>query len=74
MKGPGDVLDTTLTRGDDTPWRRVHAMRVEAALDTPGALSNSAPQVFQTARSDFCPGSAWWARRYPVNRARARWC
>lgn len=55
VKGPGYVLDTAVTIGDDTPWRQVHAMLVEAALNTPGVLADPAPQVFQTALSDFYP-------------------
>ena len=55
VKGPGDVLDTTVTIGYDRPWRQVHAMLVEAALNTPGVLADPAPQGFQTALSDFYP-------------------
>ncbi len=55
VKGPGFVLDTTVTIGYDTPWRQVHALLVEAALRTPGVLATPAPQVFQTALSDFYP-------------------
>jgi small-conductance mechanosensitive channel len=53
VKGTGYVLDTAVTIGYDTPWRQVHAMLVEAAGRTPGVLSVPAPQVFQTALSDF---------------------
>jgi small-conductance mechanosensitive channel len=53
VKGTGYVLDTTVTIGYDTPWRQVHAMLVVAAARTPGVLSVPAPQVFQTALSDF---------------------
>lgn len=55
VKGPGFVLDTTVTIGYDTPWRQVHALLVEAALRTSGVLATPAPQVFQTALSDFYP-------------------
>ncbi len=55
VNGPGFVLDTTVTIGYDTPWRQVHALLVEAALRTPGVLATPAPQVFQTALSDFYP-------------------
>jgi len=54
-KGAGFVLDTTVTIGYDTPWRQVHAMLVDAALQTPGVLADPAPQVFQTALSDWYP-------------------
>ncbi len=53
--GAGFVLDTTVTIGYDTPWRQVSAMLVEAALRTPGVLTEPAPQAFQTALSDFYP-------------------
>lgn len=55
VKGPGFVVDTTVTIGYDTPWRQVHTMLVEAAARTPGVLTDPAPQVFQTALSDFYP-------------------
>lgn len=49
------VLDTTVTIGYDTPWRQVEAMLLEAAVRTPGVLTEPAPQVFQLALSDFYP-------------------
>lgn len=55
VKGEGFVLDTTVTIGYDTPWRQVHAMLGEAARRTPGVLAAPAPQVFQTALSDWYP-------------------
>lgn len=55
VKGEGFVLDTTVTIGYDTPWRQVHAMLGEAARRTPGVLAEPAPQVFQTALSDWYP-------------------
>ncbi len=55
VKGDGYVVDTVVTIGYDTPWRQVHAMLIEAALRTPGVLSDPAPKVFQTALSDFYP-------------------
>jgi small-conductance mechanosensitive channel len=55
VQGPGFVLDTTVTIGYDTPWRQVHALLVEAAKRTPGVLQEPAPQVFQTALSDWYP-------------------
>lgn len=55
VKGPGYVLDTTVTIGYDTPWRQVQAMLTEAARKTPGVLADPPPQVFQTALSDFYP-------------------
>lgn len=55
VKGPGYILDTTVTIGYDTPWRQVHAMLIEAAGRTPGVQSEPAPRVFQTALSDYYP-------------------
>lgn len=55
VKGTGFVLDTTVTIGYDTPWRQVHGLLIEAARRTPGVLHDPAPQVFQTALSDWYP-------------------
>jgi small-conductance mechanosensitive channel len=55
VKGPGFVLDTTVTIGYDTPWRQVHAMLELAARRTEGVLADPAPLVFQTALSDWYP-------------------
>ena len=55
VKGHGFVLDTTVTIGYDTPWRQVYALLEEAARRTPGVLVDPAPQVFQTALSDWYP-------------------
>lgn len=55
VQGPGYVVDTVVTIGYDTPWRQVEAMLLEAAQRTPGVLRTPAPQVFQTALSDFYP-------------------
>jgi len=52
-RGPGFIVDATVTIGYDTPWRQVHAMLIEAARRTGGVLAEPAPQVFQTALSDF---------------------
>ncbi len=55
VQGQGYVVDTTVTIGYDTPWRQVEAMLLEAARRTAGILEQPAPQVFQTALSDFYP-------------------
>jgi len=55
VQGAGYVVDTTVTIGYDTPWRQVHAMLIDAALRTEGILTQPAPQVFQTALSDWYP-------------------
>jgi small-conductance mechanosensitive channel len=51
--GPGLVLHTTVTIGYDAPWRRVHALLIEAARATPGVLPEPAPFVLQTSLNDF---------------------
>jgi len=55
VKGRGYSLDTQVTIGYDTPWRQVHALLIEAARRTTGVLVEPAPQVFQTALSDWYP-------------------
>ncbi|MEE6441661.1 MULTISPECIES: mechanosensitive ion channel family protein [Pseudomonas] len=55
VEGPGYVVDTVVTIGYDIPWRQVEAMLLEAARRTEGVLQTPAPQVFQTALSDFYP-------------------
>ncbi|MCP8466350.1 mechanosensitive ion channel family protein [Pseudomonas sp. ZM23] len=55
VQGKGYVVDTVVTIGYDTPWRQVEAMLIEAARRTEGILEAPAPQVFQTALSDFYP-------------------
>lgn len=55
VPGAALVLDTTVTIGYETPWRQVHAMLIEAARRTEGVLTNSEPQVFQTALNDWYP-------------------
>jgi small-conductance mechanosensitive channel len=53
VKGPGFVLDSTVTIGYDTPWRQVEAMLLEAARRTEGVLGDPPSRVHQTALSDF---------------------
>jgi small-conductance mechanosensitive channel len=49
----GLILHTSVTIGYDAPWRKVHGLLIEAALDTPGILREPAPFVWQTALNDF---------------------
>jgi small-conductance mechanosensitive channel len=51
--GPGFMLRTKVTIGYDTPWRQVQGLLIEAARRTPGVAPAPAPEVFQTALSDF---------------------
>ncbi len=52
-EGHGFMLRTKVTIGYDAPWRQVQGMLLEAARRTPGVGLEPAPQVFQTALSDF---------------------
>jgi len=51
--GHGFMLRTQVTIGYDAPWRQVQGLLIEAARRTAGVASEPAPQVFQTALSDF---------------------
>ncbi len=53
VKGPGFVLDTTVTIGYDAPWRQVEAMLLEAARRTEGVVGEPPSRVHQIALSDF---------------------
>jgi small-conductance mechanosensitive channel len=49
----GTLITTKVTIGYDTPWRQVHALLVDAALETAGVRNEPAPYVYQRALSDF---------------------
>jgi small-conductance mechanosensitive channel len=49
----GLILHTSVTIGYDAPWRTVHDLLIEAALETPGVLGEPRPFVWQTALNDF---------------------
>jgi small-conductance mechanosensitive channel len=49
----GLILHTEVTIGYSSPWRTVHALLIDAALRTPGILSEPAPFVLQRTLSDF---------------------
>ena len=49
----GLILHTTVTIGYDVPWRKVHALLIEAATATEGLLADPAPFVLQTSLDDF---------------------
>lgn len=49
----GLLLNTTITLGYDVPWRKVHRILVEAALDTEGINQEPEPFVLQTSLGDF---------------------
>ena len=47
------ILHTTVTLGNDVPWREVHQVLIEAAHSSPSILAEPAPFVLQTALGDF---------------------
>jgi small-conductance mechanosensitive channel len=49
----GLILHTSVTIGYDAPWRKIHELLIEAALDTAGVLHEPRPFVWQTALNDF---------------------
>lgn len=55
VRGPGFIVETTVTIGYDTPWRQVEAMLVEAAASTPGIRPEPAPRVLQMELADHYP-------------------
>ena len=52
-KGRGLILHTAVTIGYDAPWRQIHDLLTEAALNTAGVLAEPRPFVWQTALNDF---------------------
>jgi small-conductance mechanosensitive channel len=49
----GLIIHTTVTIGYDAPWRTVHRLLTEAALNTEGVMKDPAPFVLQTSLDDF---------------------
>ena len=49
----GTLVSTRVTIGYDAPWRKVHALLLEAAGSTTGLRAAPAPYVLQRALSDF---------------------
>jgi small-conductance mechanosensitive channel len=49
----GVIFHTTVTIGYDAPWRHVHQLLLDAALDTKDVLHQPAPFVLQNALNDF---------------------
>lgn len=52
-KEKGLILHTTVTIGYDVPWRKVHELLTQAALETVEVLENPKPYVLQTSLDDF---------------------
>ncbi len=51
----GLIIHSEVTIGYDAPWRKVHQLLIDAALDTPGVLQDPKPFVLETSLSDFYP-------------------
>jgi small-conductance mechanosensitive channel len=49
----GLIIHTTVTIGYDAPWRQVHQLLIDAALNTRLILGKPVPFVLQTALNDF---------------------
>lgn len=48
----GLIIHTVLTMGYDVPWRKVHELLIDAALDTKGVSQHPAPFVLETELND----------------------
>lgn len=51
----GLIIHSEVTIGYDAPWRLVHKMLIEAALNTPGVVDDPRPFVLETALNDWYP-------------------
>ena len=49
----GLIVHTTVTIGYDAPWRQVHQLLIDAALDTPLIEKEPQPYVLQTSLDDY---------------------
>lgn len=49
----GLILYATVAMGYDIPWRKVHELLIEAALNTPRVMKDPKPFVLQLALDDF---------------------
>jgi small-conductance mechanosensitive channel len=52
-KGQGALVGTRMSVGYDAPWRKVHALLLDAAKETSGIRADPAPYVLQRALDDF---------------------
>lgn len=51
----GLIVHSEVTIGYDVPWRQVHQLLIEAALNTPGVIDDPRPFVLETSLSDWYP-------------------
>jgi len=49
----GLIMHTTVTIGYDAPWRQVHQLLIDAALNTPTIEQEPTPYVLQTSLDDY---------------------
>lgn len=56
----GLIIHSTVTIGYDAPWKKVHELLINAALETDGVLKNPLPFVLQTSLDD-------WYVSYQIN-------
>ena len=56
----GLIIHTTVTIGYDSPWKTVHELLIQAALETEGVYKDKKPFVLQTSLDD-------WYVSYQVN-------
>ena len=52
-KGRGALVSARVSIGYDAPWRKVHALLLDAARETPGLRAEPPPYVLQRALDDF---------------------
>lgn len=51
----GLIIHSEVTIGYDVPWRQVHQLLIEAALNTPGVVDDPRPFILETSLSDWYP-------------------
>lgn len=51
----GLIIHSEVTIGYDVPWRQVHQLLIDAALNTPGVVDDPKPFVLETSLSDWYP-------------------
>lgn len=51
----GLIIHSEVTIGYDVPWRQVHQLLIEAALNTPGVIDDPRPFELETSLSDWYP-------------------
>lgn len=51
----GLIIHSEVSIGYDVPWRKVHQLLIDAALNTPGVIDDPRPFVLETSLSDWYP-------------------